>query len=62
MATPPFKVRAVYEYASDYPDDLVFDADQIITVTSIEDDEWYAGTYTGKNGQPLEGIFPKNFV
>ncbi|KAM9899359.1 hypothetical protein OXX79_005770, partial [Metschnikowia pulcherrima] len=40
-----------------YDDDLQFAAGQVITVTDIEDDEWYSGTYGGKSG-----LFPKNFV
>lgn len=54
---PPFKVKAQYAYKSDYEDDLTFAEDQIITVTEIEDDEWYSGTYDGKSG-----MFPRNFV
>lgn len=53
----PFKVKALFEYKSDYDDDLTFAPGQIITVTEIEDDEWYSGTYDGKLG-----MFPKNFV
>lgn len=53
----PFKVRALFEYKSDYADDLTFAPGQLITVTEIEDDEWYSGTYEGKLG-----MFPKNFV
>lgn len=55
--TTPFRVKAVYEYSSEYEDDLNFPVGQIITVTEIEDDEWYSGTYDGKTG-----MFPKNFV
>lgn len=55
--TTPFTVKALFEYKSDYDDDLSFAAGQIITVTEIEDDEWYSGTYDGKLG-----MFPKNFV
>lgn len=55
--TAPFKVKALFEYKSDYDDDLTFAPGQIITVTEIEDDEWYSGTYEGKLG-----MFPKNFV
>lgn len=54
---PPFKVKALYAYENDYEDDLTFAAGQIITVTVVEDDQWYTGTYDGK-----EGIFPRNFV
>lgn len=59
MAEPkvPFKVRSAYEYSSSNEDDLVFAANQIITVTFIEDESWYTGTLNGKTG-----MFPKSFV
>lgn len=53
----PFKVKALFDYASEYDDDLNFSQNQVITVTAIEDDEWYSGTYDGNTG-----MFPKNFV
>lgn len=53
----PFKVKAIFEYKSDYEDDLSFPVGQLITVTEVEDEEWYTGTYNGKSG-----MFPKNFV
>lgn len=55
--SPPFKVKAVYDYKSDYDDDLNFSTGQIITVSAVEDAEWYSGGYDGKSG-----MFPKNFV
>ncbi|KAK9457325.1 hypothetical protein V1511DRAFT_493323 [Dipodascopsis uninucleata] len=58
----PFKVRAVYEYLSDHPDDLSFPVDQVITVTEEEDEEWLHGRYFDKNGTLKEGMFPRNFV
>ncbi|KAK5962359.1 Bbc1p PWA37_000402 [Arxiozyma heterogenica] len=65
----PFKVIALFPYHSDYEDDLNFEKDQIITVTSIEDDEWYFGEFhddnnnnNNNNNSKREGIFPKNFV
>ncbi|GAV54789.1 hypothetical protein ZYGR_0AS01120 [Zygosaccharomyces rouxii] len=58
----PFQVIALYPYRSDFEDDLNFDKDQIVTVTNIEDDQWYFGEYVGEGGQLLEGIFPKGFV
>lgn len=54
---PPFQVKALYEYKSDFEDDLTFPAGQIITITEIEDDLWYSGEYDGN-----AGMFPKNFV
>ncbi|KAI5951398.1 hypothetical protein KGF54_004472 [Candida jiufengensis] len=53
----PFKVKAIFDYKSDYEDDLPFATGQIITITAIENDEWYTGEYDGKTG-----MFPKNFV
>ncbi|ODQ51474.1 hypothetical protein SAICODRAFT_20499 [Saitoella complicata NRRL Y-17804] len=55
--SPPFSVRALHAYTSDHDDDLTFDAGDVITVTSIEDEEWYFGKVGGR-----EGMFPKNFV
>lgn len=50
----PFKVKAIFEYKSDFEDDLSFPVGQLITVTEVEDEEWYTGTYNGKSG-----MFPK---
>lgn len=54
---PPFEVISLYEYKSEYDDDLSFPAGVRITVTDIEDEDWYTGAYNGK-----KGLFPKNFV
>ncbi|PYI05862.1 hypothetical protein BO78DRAFT_137205 [Aspergillus sclerotiicarbonarius CBS 121057] len=62
MSSPPFTVKAVFEYASGHDDDLNFAIGQIITVTAEEDAEWYYGEYTDDSGHKQEGIFPKNFV
>lgn len=62
MSAVPFTVKAIFDYASDHEDDLVFSIGQIITVTEEEDEDWYAGTYTDDHGQIKEGIFPRNFV
>ncbi|KAK9389829.1 hypothetical protein V1515DRAFT_549535 [Lipomyces mesembrius] len=61
-ATAPFKVKAIYEYISDHPDDLSFPISQIITVTEEEDEEWYSGRYFDNTGALREGMFPRNFV
>ncbi|KAG7662338.1 uncharacterized protein J8A68_004109 [[Candida] subhashii] len=53
----PFQVKAIFDYKSDFEDDLNFSIGQIITVTTIENDEWFTGEYDGKSG-----MFPKNFV
>ncbi|KAH8146667.1 uncharacterized protein LAJ45_09350 [Morchella importuna] len=60
---PPFKVKALFDYSSPHDDDLNFPADEVITVTEEEDDDWYYGEYTDKaTGALKQGIFPKNFV
>ncbi|KAF4766354.1 hypothetical protein HAV15_010783 [Penicillium sp. str.  len=62
MSSPPFTVRSVFEYASGHDDDLNFPIGQIVTVTALEDDDWYYGEYSDAQGAKQEGIFPKNFV
>ncbi|CCE61536.1 hypothetical protein TPHA_0A04630 [Tetrapisispora phaffii CBS 4417] len=58
----PFQVVSQFPYKSEFEDDLHFEKDQEITITSVEDDEWYYGQYTDSNGELQEGIFPKTFV
>lgn len=58
----PFSTVALYEYKSDFEDDLSFSSGQVIQVTSIEDEEWYTGNYTDSSGVKHTGMFPKNFV
>jgi len=58
----PFKVKAVFEYRSEEPDDLNFDNGQIIIVTEEEDADWYTGEYINTQGEKKEGLFPRNFV
>lgn len=55
----PFTVVATFAYQSEYEDDLNFDKGQVITVTNVEDEEWYYGEY--EDGSK-SGIFPKSFV
>src|SRR3978361_543326 len=62
MTSPPFKVKAVFEYTSPHDDDLHFPNGQIITVTEEEDDDWYSGEYMDASGEKQQGIFPKNLV
>lgn len=62
MASPPFKVKAVYDYSSPHDDDLNFPTGQIITVVKEEDDDWYVGEYNDDSGSKHQGLFPKNFV
>ncbi|KAL8733282.1 MAG: hypothetical protein Q9181_003638 [Wetmoreana brouardii] len=62
MASPPFLVKAVYEYSSPHEDDLKFPVGQVINVTDEEGEDWYYGEYTDQNGSKQEGLFPRNFV
>lgn len=62
MSSPPFKVKAVFEYSSPHDDDLHFPVGQVITVTEEEDEDWYVGEYVDASGVTQEGIFPRNFV
>lgn len=52
----------MYEYTSGHDDDLKFLNGQIITVTDVEDADWYFGEYLDTTGNKQEGLFPKNFV
>ncbi|OWB69542.1 hypothetical protein B5S30_g4959 [[Candida] boidinii] len=62
----PFTVIALYPYAladqKPAEDDLSFNAKQLITVTTVPDDDWYGGSYTDSNGQYRSGYFPQRFV
>lgn len=58
----PFRVKAVYDYASPHDDDLSFPNGQVITVTDEEDVDWYFGEYVGLDGSKHQGLFPRNFV
>lgn len=62
MTSPPFTVKASFEYTSDHEDDLTFPIGQIVTVTEVEDEGWYFGGYTDESGSKKEGLFPQNFV
>lgn len=62
MATPPFRVKALYDYSSKEEDDLKFPNGQLITVTDVEDADWYFGEFADAAGTKQEGLFPKNFV
>ena len=62
MGTPPFRVKAVFDYASPHDDDLSFPNGQIVTVTDEEDADWYYGEYVDSVGTKKEGLFPRNFV
>ncbi|KAL8839283.1 MAG: hypothetical protein Q9170_001800 [Blastenia crenularia] len=62
MASPPFQVKAVYEYSSPHDDDLSFSIGQVIIVTEEEGDDWYYGEFADQSGNKQEGMFPRNFV
>ena len=62
MSTPPFHVKALYDYSSKEEDDLRFQTGQVILVTDEEDADWYYGEYEDSAGDKQEGLFPKNFV
>lgn len=58
-----FKVVSLYSYSGNDDSDLSFDKDQVIDVTSIENEEWFSGEYLNKDTNELkEGMFPQNFV
>ncbi|KAL6453387.1 BBC1 Myosin tail region-interacting protein MTI1 [Candida maltosa Xu316] len=46
---PPFQVKSLFPYESTYEDDLSFGSGVTITVTSVENDEWFSGEYDGKS-------------
>lgn len=60
--SPPYQVKALYEYTSPHDDDLSFPNSQVITVTDEEDADWYYGEYLDTVGVKQEGLFPRNFV
>ena len=60
--SPPYQVKALYEYSSPHDDDLSFPNGQILTVTDEEDADWYYGEYLDTAGAKQEGLFPRNFV
>ncbi|EEA20942.1 assembly of actin patch protein [Talaromyces marneffei ATCC 18224] len=62
MSGPPFTVKALFDYTSEHEDDLHFSIGQVITVTAVEDADWYYGEYNDDAGSKQEGIFPRNFV
>ncbi|SCU82611.1 LAME_0C02058g1_1 [Lachancea meyersii CBS 8951] len=61
-SNPPFEVLAQFPYTSEHADDLNFEKGTLITVQSVEDDEWYFGEYLDEQGSLQEGIFPRSFV
>ena len=61
MASPSFRVKAVFDYSSPHEDDLSFKLGQIITVTDEEDADWFYGEFD-QDGVKSQGLFPRNFV
>lgn len=55
-------MKALYDYLSEEDDDLKFRSNQIITVTDVEDADWYYGEFEDDQATKVEGLFPKNFV
>ncbi|KAL8789006.1 MAG: hypothetical protein Q9195_007026 [Heterodermia aff. obscurata] len=60
--SPPYQVKAQYDYSSPHDDDLSFPNGQVIMVTDEEDADWYYGEYLDEAGTKQEGLFPRNFV
>ncbi|QSL67203.1 hypothetical protein MERGE_001593 [Pneumocystis wakefieldiae] len=54
--------QALYDYSSEYPEDLRFNAGQIIDILGVEDADWYFGQYVDEAGCRSTGLFPKNYV
>ena len=61
MASPPYRVKAIFDYSSPHEDDLSFKLGQIIVVTDEEDADWLYGEYD-EGGVKQQGLFPRNFV
>ncbi|KAL3284526.1 hypothetical protein HHI36_018684 [Cryptolaemus montrouzieri] len=51
------KVVALYPYSAGNPDELSFNKDDIISVTSREEEAWWRGELNG-----VSGLFPSNYV
>ncbi|EMR08150.1 hypothetical protein PNEG_03587 [Pneumocystis murina B123] len=54
--------QALYDYTSEYPEDLKFNAGQVIDILGVENTDWYIGQYIDATGYRSIGIFPKNYV
>ena len=51
------KFRALYTYAGQHDDELSFEAGDIITLLSKDEEAWWKGELNGKSG-----VFPSNYV
>ena len=61
MASPPYRVKAIFDYSSPHDDDLGFKMGQIILVTDEEDADWFYGEFD-EGAVKHQGLFPRNFV
>lgn len=52
-----FTVIAIYDYSADKDDELTFQENSVIYVTSKNDDGWFEGIMNG-----AIGLFPGNYV
>lgn len=55
-------MKTLYAYAAQADEELSFASDEIINVTSQDEDPWWFGYIIGKDGKRKTGIFPSNFV
>ncbi|KAG5439083.1 hypothetical protein PCANB_001381 [Pneumocystis canis] len=62
MAHTSMQCRALYDYTSEYPEDLQFKKGQVIDILGTENADWYIGEYVDTTGCLYTGIFPKNHV
>jgi len=53
----PFTAYALYDFTGESEDDLPFQANDVIEVTEMVDEQWWRGTCHGR-----EGIFPVEYV
>ncbi|KAJ1547805.1 hypothetical protein HK405_004887 [Cladochytrium tenue] len=56
-----FRVRALYDYKSQAPEELNISRDQIVPVIATHEDGWWEGLTT-EGGRQRKGLFPSNFV
>ena len=54
---PKPKFRALYSYAGQHDDELAFNAGDMITLLSKEEEAWWKGELDGR-----VGVFPSNYV
>lgn len=56
-----FRVRTLYAYQAQEAGELSFKANQLLLVTSMEEDPWWLGYLDGSAGKQ-SGLFPSNYV